>query len=115
MAAGRIACTRIGGPLLFEPIRAALLSLPSGERYPTLGLTPQKQKEKTLRALVAQVEGLAARQPVLMLFEDAQWSDPTSLELLELMRASPAASACPRRSLRRSSTAPTGCPCLSRS
>jgi class 3 adenylate cyclase/tetratricopeptide (TPR) repeat protein len=64
---------------------AALLSLPTGERYPILDLTPQKQKERTLRALVAQVEGLAARQPVLMLFEDAQWSDPTSLELYDLI------------------------------
>ncbi len=64
---------------------AALLSLPAGGRYPPLDLTPQKQKEKTLRALVAQVEGLAARQPVLLLFEDAQWSDPTSLELLDLI------------------------------
>ena len=67
------------------PLLAALLSLPAGERYPPLNLTPQKQKEKTLRALVAQVEGLAARQPVLMLFEDAQWSDPTSLELFDLI------------------------------
>ena len=39
----------------------------------------------TLRALVAQIEGLAARTPVLMLFEDAQWSDPTSLELHDLV------------------------------
>jgi predicted ATPase len=38
-----------------------------------------------LRALVAQIEGLAARQPVLMQFEDAQWSDPTSLELYDLI------------------------------
>jgi predicted ATPase len=67
------------------PLLAALLSIPSGERYPPLNLTPQKQKERTLRALVAQVEGLAARTPVLMLFEDAQWSDPTSLELLDLI------------------------------
>ncbi len=78
------------------PLLATLLSLPAGERYPPLNLPPerpvgpavrgpQKQKEKTLRALVAQVEGLAARQPVLMLFEDAQWSDPTSLELLDLI------------------------------
>jgi hypothetical protein len=43
------------------PLLAALLSLPTGERYPPLDLTPQKQKEKTLRALVAQIEGLAAR------------------------------------------------------
>jgi hypothetical protein len=67
------------------PLLAALLSLPTGERYPPLDLTPQKQKEKALQALVAQVEGLAARQPVLMLFEDAYWSDPTSLELLDLI------------------------------
>jgi class 3 adenylate cyclase len=67
------------------PLLAALLSLPSGERYPQLSLSPQKQKEKTLRALVSQIEGLAARQPLLMLFEDAQWSDPTSLELLDLI------------------------------
>ena len=64
---------------------AALLSIPTGERYPAIDLTPQKQKEKTLRALVAQIEGLAARQPVLLLFEDAQWSDPTSIELLDLI------------------------------
>jgi tetratricopeptide (TPR) repeat protein len=64
---------------------ATLLSLPAGDRYPQLYLTPQKQKERTLRALVAQVDGLAARQPMLMLFEDAQWSDPTSLELLDLI------------------------------
>jgi hypothetical protein len=67
------------------PLLAALLSLPPGDRYPPLNLTPQKQKEKTLRALVAQVEGLALRQPLVMLFEDAQWSDPTSLELLDLI------------------------------
>jgi class 3 adenylate cyclase/tetratricopeptide (TPR) repeat protein len=67
------------------PLLAALLSLPAGKRYPPLNLTPQKQKEKTLRVLVAQIEGLALRQPLLMLFEDAQWSDPTSLELLDLI------------------------------
>jgi class 3 adenylate cyclase len=67
------------------PLLAALLSLPTGERYPPLNLTPQKQKEKTLQALVAQVAGLASWQPVLMLFEDAQWSDPTSQELLDLI------------------------------
>jgi predicted ATPase len=50
-----------------------------------LDLSPQKQKEQTLRALAAQVEGLAPRHPVLMLFEDAHWSDPTSLELLDLI------------------------------
>jgi class 3 adenylate cyclase len=67
------------------PLLAALLSLPTSERYPTLNLTPQKRKERTLQALIAQVAGLAARQPVMMLFEDAHWSDPTSLELLDLI------------------------------
>jgi class 3 adenylate cyclase/tetratricopeptide (TPR) repeat protein len=67
------------------PLLAALLSIPTGEHYPPLNLTPQKQKEKTLRALLAQVEGLALRQPVVLLFEDAQWSDPTSLELSDLI------------------------------
>src|SRR6516165_7234618 len=67
------------------PLLAALLSIPTGERYPPLNLSPQKQKEMTLRALVAQIEGLAARTPVLILFEDAQWSDPTSLELHDLI------------------------------
>jgi predicted ATPase len=62
-----------------------LLSLPPDARYQPLDLTPQKQKERTLRALVAQIAGLAARRPVLMLFEDAHWSDPTSLELLDLV------------------------------
>src|SRR5262249_1739408 len=62
---------------------AALLSIPSGSRHPLPELTPQKRKEATLAALLAQLEGLAARQPVLMIFEDAHWIDPTSLELLE--------------------------------
>jgi class 3 adenylate cyclase len=67
------------------PLLAALLSLPAGQRYPPVDLTPQTRKERTLRALVAQVEGLAAKQPVLILFEDAHWSDPTSIELLDLI------------------------------
>ena len=50
-----------------------------------LDLTPQKRKEKTLRALLAQLEGLAAHHPVLTVFEDVHWIDPTSLELLDLI------------------------------
>ena len=60
------------------PLLADLLSIPTGDRYPPLNLTPQKRKEKTLHALLAQLEGLAARQPVLMVFEDVHWSDPTT-------------------------------------
>ncbi|HET6519516.1 MAG TPA: AAA family ATPase, partial [Geminicoccaceae bacterium] len=65
------------------PLLAALLSVPAGGRYPPLNLTPQRQKDLTLAALAAQLEGLARRQPVLAVFEDAHWIDPTSLELLE--------------------------------
>ena len=67
------------------PLIADLLSIPTGDRYPALVLTPQKRKEKTLQALVAQAEGLARRHPALMIFEDVHWSDPTTLELLDLL------------------------------
>jgi class 3 adenylate cyclase/predicted ATPase len=67
------------------PLIADLLSVPVANRYPTLSLTPQKRKEKTLGVLLAQLEGLAARRPVLMVFEDVHWIDPTSLDLLDLI------------------------------
>jgi predicted ATPase/class 3 adenylate cyclase len=67
------------------PLLADLLAIPTGERYSPLNLTPQKRKEKTLGALISQVEGLAARQPVLMVFEDIHWSDPTTRESLDLL------------------------------
>ena len=63
---------------------AALLSIPTEERYPLPELTPLQQKDRTLAALSGQLIGLAAQQPVLFIFEDAHWIDPTSLELLEL-------------------------------
>src|SRR5262245_10622488 len=64
-------------------VLADLLSIPSGNRYQLPDLSPQKRKEETLTTFLAQLEGLAARLPVLMIFEDAHWIDPTSLELLE--------------------------------
>jgi class 3 adenylate cyclase/tetratricopeptide (TPR) repeat protein len=67
------------------PLLAELLSIPTGDRYPPLSLTPQKRKEKTLHTHLAQVEGLAAQQAVLMVFEDVHWSDPTTRELLDLL------------------------------
>jgi predicted ATPase len=66
------------------PLLADLLSIPTGDRYPPVNFTPQKRKEKTLHVQVAQVEGLAARQPLVMLWEDIHWSDPTTLESLDL-------------------------------
>jgi class 3 adenylate cyclase len=64
------------------PLLAALLSIRADGRYPSLNLTPQAQKAKTFQVLLAQLKGLAAGQPVLMVFEDAHWIDPTSAELL---------------------------------
>lgn len=61
---------------------ANLLSLPTDDRYRVPEMSPQKRKEMTLAALLAQFEGLAARQPVFVIFEDVHWADPTSLELL---------------------------------
>jgi predicted ATPase len=57
---------------------AEMLSLPNDGRYPALELTPEQRRQGTLEALTAQVAGLASRHPVLMIFEDAHWSDPTS-------------------------------------
>ena len=63
-------------------VLASLFALPTDNRYGLKDLTPQKRKEKTFEALLAQLDGLAARQPVLLIFEDVHWMDPTSLELL---------------------------------
>jgi predicted ATPase len=63
---------------------ADLLSLPASERYPLPNLSPQRKKERTLEALIRQLEGLARQQPVVMIFEDAHWIDPTSRELLDI-------------------------------
>jgi class 3 adenylate cyclase len=67
------------------PLIADLLSVPTGDRYPPANLSPEKRKEETLRALLGRLERLAARQPVLFVFEDAHWIDPTSREWLDLM------------------------------
>jgi class 3 adenylate cyclase/predicted ATPase len=64
---------------------ASLLSIPSKERYPLTEVSPEQRKGQTLEALVTQVEGLSHHYPVLLIFEDAHWADPTSLEFLELM------------------------------
>ena len=62
---------------------ASLLSIPTGGHYAPLAFSPPQLKERTLSALVQQLEGLAERQRVLFVFEDAHWIDPTSMELLE--------------------------------
>jgi class 3 adenylate cyclase len=63
---------------------AALLSLPAPERYPPLHLSPQRQKQKTQEALLAWLVAEAERQPVLAVWEDLHWADPSTLEWLSL-------------------------------
>jgi len=65
------------------PLLAALLSIPIADRYPPLELSPEKQKQRTFEALVDQLTGLAAHRPVLAVYEDVHWADPTTLEWLE--------------------------------
>jgi class 3 adenylate cyclase/predicted ATPase len=65
------------------PLFAELLSVPTDRRYPALDLSPEQRKERTLAALIAQMEGLAARQPLFVVFEDVHWMDPTTLDLLD--------------------------------
>jgi predicted ATPase len=60
---------------------AETLSLPNDGRYLPLDLTTQQCRQRTLEALITQVETLSRQNPVLMIFEDAQWADPTSLEV----------------------------------
>ena len=64
---------------------AALLSVPLREALCAAGLSPQQQRQKTLEALVAWLVAEAERQPVLAVWEDLHWADPSTLELLGLL------------------------------
>ena len=57
-----------------------MLSLPNNGRYPAINMDPQQRRQKTLEALTARVEASSRQKPLLMIFEDAHWTDPTSLE-----------------------------------
>jgi class 3 adenylate cyclase/predicted ATPase len=59
---------------------ADMLSLPNDGRYQSLDMTSEQRRQRTLEALESQVEALSRSTPVLMIFEDAHWADPTSLE-----------------------------------
>ena len=67
------------------PLFTALLSIPSDDRYPPLTLSPQRRKDKTIEAVIDQVRGLSQQHPVLYIFEDVHWIDPTSLEVVDGM------------------------------
>ncbi len=68
------------------PLLAALLSITTGDRYPPLALTPVQQKRETFNALLALLENQTKQMPGILVFEDVHWIDPTSLELLTLIR-----------------------------
>jgi hypothetical protein len=59
-----------------------MLSLPNDGRYPAPNMDPQQRRQKTLEALTTHVKAFSHQNPLLMVFEDAHWSDPTSLEAL---------------------------------
>jgi TOMM system kinase/cyclase fusion protein len=68
------------------PLFAPLLSLSVPEnRYPLLNLSPQRQRQKTLETIVAILLELAEHHPVLFIVEDLHWTDPTTLEFLNLV------------------------------
>jgi TOMM system kinase/cyclase fusion protein len=67
------------------PLLAALLALPAPERYPLPPMSPERQKQRTLEALLGLLHALAARQPVILIVEDLHWVDPTTLEWLALV------------------------------
>ena len=63
---------------------AELLSIPIGNRYSALNWSPQRKKEKTFEALLRQLDIAARQQPVLLIYEDVHWIDPSSRELLDM-------------------------------
>ncbi len=75
------------GPVAAEAVAlgCTLLGLPHGASSEVAQLSPQKRKEKTFAMLLARIEALAARHPLLAVVEDAHWVDPTSLEFISLL------------------------------
>src|SRR5207244_5376576 len=67
------------------PLFTALLSIPSDPRYPSLDLTPDRQKELTLEAITALLVRMAETEPIAFILEDLHWADPTTLELVTLL------------------------------
>ena len=74
-----------GRPLSDVRLIASILSIPCEDRYEPLTMTPQKQKDETLRTLVDLVAAAARKQPSVVLFEDLHWADHTTLEMLDLL------------------------------
>jgi class 3 adenylate cyclase/predicted ATPase len=74
-----------GCPVLDLRLVASMLSIPGDGRYEPLEMTPQRQKQETIRALVDLLEAAARRQQTLVLFEDVHWADASTVEALDLL------------------------------
>jgi tetratricopeptide (TPR) repeat protein len=77
--------THYGRPVADVRFVASILSIPCEQRYGARPMTPQRYKDETLRTLVDITEAAARQQPSVLLFEDAHWADPTTLEVLDLL------------------------------
>ena len=62
---------------------AAIFGFPGGDRFPMLPLGAARQKEKTLETLATCIIAEASNLPVMLILEDAQWADPSTLEALD--------------------------------
>jgi class 3 adenylate cyclase/predicted ATPase len=72
-------------PADMMPLFAPLLSLPTGDRYPPLMLTPERQRQLVIETLVEALLTRAKQQPLLFALEDLHWADPSTMDLLALL------------------------------
>lgn len=73
----------LGRPALEVNLLGRVFNLPVEAQYGPLAMSPQKQKEETLRAIIEMMQAASRRQPLLLLFEDMHWADPTTLEVID--------------------------------
>ena len=84
----KLAKIRPSSPHTVRMSRRPRLSLRECSRYLPMGspdLTPERQKQRTIEILLEQFHGLCKRQPVLAVYEDAHWIDPSTAEFLGLI------------------------------
>jgi predicted ATPase len=78
--------TSTSAPIADVTLLAELLQIPASDLYAKSQLNPQRKKEETFEALLRQLVALTRHQPVLMVYEDAHWIDPSSRELRVVSR-----------------------------
>jgi class 3 adenylate cyclase/predicted ATPase len=72
-------------PAEMMPLFAPLFTLPTGDRYPPVMLTPERQKQAVMEALVTILVSRAEQQPLLLVMEDLHWADPSTIDFLTLL------------------------------